>query len=252
MSNELIEALTGLEVLEMNVKQKSLKCEACFDLVVLSAACYFVSDESDHDAIPVTLCLECLEKTVSDDQYKQILKDVMFLSSEEARQEMDEKLRRPKLDGDTEEDLAFFLEDLSMAEPEFFKNLCEFNDGSYTLDNGSEDSFLSDLHRKIAKEGQTPTTKQVAAFNNKCGKYLMMKREGDELIDPVTLRKAGSDVKEKLDAVNSMSKALDTKERKIIVDFLNFFEQRGYLTDKQFFLLRKIESIAISRTKTDD
>lgn len=218
--DELLELLKDCPKDSISMVDLKGKCEACGEL----STPYFNFSYKAEDGTPVliSICANDCTKIMGFDAY------VEFVSVALRDKKLKEIEREPEPKSSDE---------LSVEQPEFSKNLKEFEAGCFKLSNGKQDEMLASI-AKQAQSGRRLTEKQIKAFNYRCGDYLVKKRGGEVLEDPVANRFKGEEVNTIL--IHARKRGFSDWRSEIVVSLSTFFNDKGYLTKKQMLLLKKI------------
>ena len=134
-----------------------------------------------------------------------------------------------------------FMDELSVKHGEFVKCMEEFTAGHFTLDNGREDEMLASITSQVMDDEKFPSEKQVSAYRFRCDHYIVCRRTGEPLIEPITLRRSGAEVSSVMSFLLKSVKSLGEREQEAVTSMSKFYKTKGYLTEKQLNYLKKIK-----------
>jgi hypothetical protein len=159
---------------------------------------------------------------------KQFLKSPRELLLERSKDVREKEVARMVASGFNPE------EEFSMSYPELHKAWEEFNDGLYTLDDGTQDGLLSSISQQISRFWKVSSS-QEHAFRARCNHYAGIRREGR------SYERTGTDVEDIIALSLDNIGVLNERESEMLLSFESFFAQRGYLTIKQFLALERMK-----------
>lgn len=191
-----------------------------------------------HSFSSQTICKDCF------DRIKTLKKeDISWLDEAQARhQPFREEIHKRSLITANSGGTAWkdFCDELSVEYPEFCHYWNEFEAGMFTLDNGLEDDVLEGVLNRTVRKGVCPSKKQMTFFNSRCSHYLEKKRKGEELIKIEDTHQSGNEVQEKITFLQNHPKYLNSANKEFLDSIVKFYAQRGYVTEKQFWSLKRI------------
>lgn len=146
----------------------------------------------------------------------------------------------------TKDELQFYVEDLSLTEPEFVKYLEEFLAGEFTLVSKEQDEMLTSIS-EVLFAGKKLTKKQIDVFKSRCSYYLDLIRKKEELKEPTFIRKSGDEVLVLFENLEDNQKDFSTREKRIITDIAEYYQGHGSISEKQFSYLTSLYLTSVQR-----
>lgn len=196
-------------------------CDCCEKLSPYLATITFNKDEQDND---VDLCTRCVKPLVPSLSSKINMKITRIAGSKR-----DEKVLVFNKDE--------FIEELGCRFPELTRVLPFYLDGDLRDEDGKENEILKDIYSKTVQKTKLPSEKQVKFFVRVARDIISKKSQG---ISIKQVKKTGLEVSNLL-ADLAVSKILP-KHKKPFEDMKKFFNEKQYLTEKQFNYLLLIRN----------